>query len=164
MKKIIVVLASLFLLSKFSNAQFYFGEAAPAKLNNEAVGVVTAFLEAVKAKNRDKVILQLDPQVEWEQPGNNSASGTKKGTADVLKMFGVLLKISEHTLVLAEVKTMAVNGNMVACLLRWTATQPNGKVLDVDNIDVYTVENGKITKARIFSANLQMEDEFWGKE
>ena len=38
-----------------------------------------------------------------------------------------------------------------------------GNSLDVDNIDVYRVEDGKIVKATIYSADLQQENLCWGK-
>ena len=56
--------------------------------------------------------------------------------------------MSASTLKLTDVKVMAVNGNRVACLLHWNAVQPTGKVLDVDNIDVYTIKDGKIIKVK----------------
>jgi len=59
---------------------------------------------------------------------------------------------------------MAVNGNSVACLLHWNAVQPTGKVLDVDNIDVYIIKDGKIIKVKIFSADIEKENDFWGND
>ena len=40
---------------------------------------------------------------------------------------------------------------------------PAGAVLDVNNIDVYTVENGKIVEATVYSEDIAQEDNFWGK-
>jgi ketosteroid isomerase-like protein len=36
-------------------------------------------------------------------------------------------------------------------------------VLDTDNIDVYTVEDGKIVAAKIYMEDVEQEDAFWGK-
>jgi ketosteroid isomerase-like protein len=46
-------------------------------------------------------------------------------------------------------------------VLRWKASRP-GAQLDTDNIDVYTVENGKIVAAKIYMADMAQEDAFWG--
>jgi hypothetical protein len=35
------------------------------------------------------------------------------------------------------------------------------KKLDVDNIDVYTIEKGKIVKAIVYSADLEKENQYW---
>ena len=74
-----------------------------------------------------------------------------------------MIEASAHTLKLADIKQLTVNGNQVACLVRWKAAQPGGGVLDVNNIDVYTVENSKIVEATIYSEDIAQEDEFWGK-
>jgi ketosteroid isomerase-like protein len=78
-------------------------------------------------------------------------------------MVGKMFELSANTLRLTDIKTVSVNGNKVACLLHWNAAQPAGGILDVDNIDVYTVENGQITKADIFTADLESENHFWGE-
>jgi uncharacterized protein len=78
-------------------------------------------------------------------------------------MFKGFLEHTAYTLTLAEVEVMTVNGNQVACLLRWKANTPDGKALDVKNIDVYTIRNGKIINAVIYSADPGAEDAFWGK-
>jgi hypothetical protein len=70
---------------------------------------------------------------------------------------------SAKTITLAEIKFLSATGNSVACLLRWKAAQPTGVVLDVENIDVYTIENGKIVNVKVYSADLEQEDKFWGR-
>jgi ketosteroid isomerase-like protein len=129
----------------------------------QALQVVTSFLEAVKEMSHAKAFPLLDSMIQWDQPGNNRFSGVKKGTNEVFGMFKGFLNMSASTLRLTEIKVLAVNGNQVACHLHWSATQPPGSILDVDNIDVYTVENGKILKAVVYSANINSEDRFWLK-
>ena len=129
----------------------------------EALQIVNAFLEAVKEKSHAKAFPLLDSMIQWDQPGNNRFSGLKKGSSEVFGMFRGFLNMSASTLQLTEIKVLAVNGNQVACHLHWSATQPPGGVLDVDNIDVYTVENRKIVKAVVYSADINNEDRFWLK-
>ena len=57
----------------------------------------------------------------------------------------------------------ASNGNTIICVLHWTATQPTGNILDVRNVDVYTVDNGRIILAKIYSEDIDQENAFWGK-
>ena len=129
----------------------------------EALQIVNKFLEAVKEKSHAKALPLLDSMIQWDQPGNNRFSGLKNGSSEVFGMFRGFLNVSASTLQLTEIKVLAVNGNQVACHLHWSATQPPGGVLDVDNIDVYTVENGKIVKAVVYSADINSEDRFWLK-
>jgi len=125
--------------------------------------VATAFLQAVQQKDHAAAVGLLDEQVQWFQPGNNRFSGNKQNRKEVVALFKGFHELSASTLQLVHVSTIAVNGNQVACLLRWKAVQPTGKVLEVDNVDVYTIEAGKIKKAVVFSADEKKEDEFWGK-
>lgn len=132
-------------------------------MTNEAKQVVTEFLTAVQQVNTKKLAALLHADVRWSQPGNNSVSGIKQSTAEVFQMVGKMFVLSANTLRLAEIKSMSVNSNKVACLLNWKATNHAGNTLDVDNIDVYTVSQGKITEVEIFTADEAKEDQFWGE-
>jgi ketosteroid isomerase-like protein len=132
-------------------------------MENEAKKVVTEFLTAVQHGDTQKLAALIHPDVEWSQPGNNSISGIKRSSAEVFQMVGKMYELSDNTLMLTGVKSIGVNGNNVACLIHWNAAQPSGGVLDIDNIDVYTVENGQITKANIFTADEAKENQFWGE-
>ncbi len=130
-------------------------------MKTEAQNVVVEFLTAVQQGNNEKLPALLDANIQWRQPGTNQISGNKKSINEVFTMVGKMFEISANTLRLTEIKTIGVNGGQVACLLHWTATRPDGLVLDVDNIDVYTVENGKISQVFIYAVDLASEDLFW---
>ena len=125
--------------------------------------VVREFLFAVQQHDPEKAKSLLHPQVQWEQPGNNRLSGTKRSADEVMAMGRAMAERSEKTAQLVSIEQCGTNGNTVAVRLRWTAAQPTGNVLDVGNVDIYTVENGKITHARIYSEDIFQEDRFWGK-
>lgn len=132
-------------------------------MRNQALNAVNEFLTAVQKGDNQKLGALLHPDVKWEQPGNNKLSGNKRNITEVFQMVGGMFEASANTLALTDIKVLAVNGNSVAALIHWKATAPGGKVLDVDNIDVYTVENGQIVHAKIYTADAEMEDTFWGK-
>lgn len=130
-------------------------------MKNEAKSVVSAFLTAVQNGDNEKLATLLHPSVIWSQPGENQISGIKKSNAEVFQMVGKMFELSANTLRLTDITMIGANGNKASCVLRWTASQPNGNTMEVDNIDVYTVENGQIVQAEIFSADLEKENEFW---
>ena len=131
-------------------------------MKNEAKEVVTEFLKAVQVADIEQLNTLLHPAVEWNQPGNSRISGIKRSSAEVFQMVGKMFELSANTLKLTGIKSVCISGNRVACLLHWNASQPAGGILDVDNIDVYTVENGKIIKVEIFTADEAKEELFWG--
>ncbi|WP_172335794.1 nuclear transport factor 2 family protein [Mucilaginibacter sp. SG564] len=131
-------------------------------MKNEAKQVVTNFLNAVQVADIEQLNALLHPDVQWSQPGNSRISGIKHSSNEVFQMVGKMFELSANTLKLTDIKSICVSGNKVACLLHWNAAQPAGGILDVDNIDVYTVENGKIIKVEVFTADESKEEMFWG--
>ena len=123
--------------------------------------VVQNFLAAVQQGNMPQVAAALHPQVQWSQPGNNRFSGLKTSREEVFQMVGGMYEVSANSLNLTKVEVVGTNGNAVACQLRWQAAHVFGSALDVDNIDVYTVEQGVITRVQVFTADAQQEDYFW---
>jgi ketosteroid isomerase-like protein len=132
-------------------------------MTNQPADVVTRFLTAVQRGDQAQLAALVAPNIHWSQPGRHRFAGLKKSSQEVFQMVGVMLEASAGTLRLTDVKPLTVNGNQVACLMHWQAVLPGGGTLDVDNIDVYTVEDGKLVAATIFSADLRQEDEFWGR-
>lgn len=130
-------------------------------MEKQTLQVVTEFVQAVQQLNFEKLGALLHPDISWEQPGNNRFSGTKKSSGAVFEMVGGMFSVSENTMSLADVKTIAVNGDQASVVLTWKASRP-GATLHTDNVDVYTVKDGQIVAAKIFAEDIQQEDFFWG--
>src|SRR3569832_1167625 len=116
-------------------------------MKNQAKEVVTRFLVAVQNGDTQVLAGLLHPEVEWNQPGENQIYSIRQSSAEVFAMVGKMFELSENTKRLTDIKSVAVNGDNVACLLHWNASKSSGLTLDVDNIDVYVVKNGKIVHA-----------------
>ncbi|RPE14174.1 nuclear transport factor 2 family protein [Chitinophaga lutea] len=131
-------------------------------MKNQALQTVQQFLAAVQQFDVPQLQALLHPAVKWQAPGSNRFSGEKQNAGEVFEMVGGMMAASGNTFSLAEIKSVAVNGNRVACVLRFTASR-EGAVMDTDNTDVYTVENGQITAVEAFATEPEKEDAFWGK-
>ena len=130
-------------------------------METQSMKIVRDFLTAVQQGNQAKLASLIHPSIEWNQPGTNRFSGTKKSSSEVFQMVGGMFAATDNSLAMTEIKALTANGNSVACLIHWKAVQSIGGILDVDNIDVYTVENGQITKAVVYSADIDQENTFW---
>jgi len=160
MKKFIILISSVALtFSVYAQGNSEISE-SPAL---EPVKVVKEFLNAYREGNHEKVNSLFHPDVVWIQPGDNRISGVKKSRTELNQMGGKMVEISAQTIRLTDVKIFSATGNTVVCILHWKAVQPTGNILDIDNIDEYTVENGKIIMAKIFSEDIAKENRFWGK-
>lgn len=133
-----------------------------ATMNNSAKETVMTFLHAVQQGDNATLAALLHPEVQWEQPGNNKTSGIKTNAGEVFGMVGHMFAATGNTLRLTHIGQASVQGNRVAVPLHWQSTAPAGEPLDVGNIDVYTVEAGKITAVTVFSADPEHEDRVWG--
>ena len=132
-------------------------------MENKAINVVSEFLTAVQTGNMEKVASMVHPEIIWSQPGANAVSGIKTSAAEVFEMVSKMFHHSNNTLALTDVKVLAQNGESVACLVHWKATQSAGRSLDIDNIDVYSIKDGRIRETTVYSADIEQENEFWGK-
>jgi len=154
----LIMVLMLFALSTFGQPNV-----PQESVNSDPSVLIKEFFDAYRAHNREKVSSMMHPDILWTQPGNNRLSGVKKSREEVKAMGKLMAELSAKTIELADIKVLNATGNSVACLLRWKAVQPTGNVLDVENIDIYTIENGLIVNAKIYSADLIQEDKFWGK-
>lgn len=130
-------------------------------MKNQAKTIVTEFLTAVQTGNNERLGALLSPEIRWHQPGANNVSGIKNSAGEVFAMVGKMFELSANSLRLTEIKSIATNGNEVTCLLRWQASKADGSQLDVENIDLYTVENGQIVNTRVFTTDEEAENAFW---
>jgi uncharacterized protein len=159
MKRILFILTLFATKSAFAQVD----NAAQQETIASPLQVVRDFLTAYMEHNHEKFTSLLHPDVIWVQPGDNRVSGVKKSKTELLQMGAKLSELSARTLKLVDVEYYSPQGNTVVCILHWTAAQPTGNILDVRNIDVYTVEDGKIILAKVFSRDILQEDRFWGK-
>lgn len=130
-------------------------------MENQSMQVVKQFLTAVQNGDNGKLNMLLDDNIQWHQPGNNLISGLKKSKAEVFEMVGMMFALSNNTLRLTEIKSISANANSVAALLLWKASKPGADDLEVANIDVYEIVDGKIITAKIYSADIGKENSFW---
>lgn len=135
---------------------------APLSNSKKSIEVVKNFIAAIQTDHK-KIPALLDSAMTWHQPGNNQLSGVRNNLTEVYQLFAGFNQLSAGTLTLADWKILGVNGNQVACRMRWKAAQPTGRVLDVDNIDVYTIHGGKITRVVVYTSDPEQEDTFWMK-
>jgi uncharacterized protein len=132
--------------------------------SSEPLEVVKQFLTAYASGDHTKFASLIHPEVIWIQPGDNRISGVKTSKTELLQMGAKMAELSAGTIKLTDVKYFSANGNTVVCILHWKGVQPPGGILDVDNIDVYTVEGDKIIMAKIFSQDIEQENRFWGNK
>jgi ketosteroid isomerase-like protein len=101
----------------------------------------------------------LSEDVVWHGPGNNPLSGEYRGRDAVFAMFARTAELSGGTLRI-ELHDVLANDEHAVALLRETASR-QGKELDLLEVTVYHVSNGKATEVWACPYDQRVSDEFW---
>lgn len=147
-----VILLALSLTTMSANAQ---------SSNNQEVEVVNKMLQAFGTGNMDTLKLTLSDSTVWNYNGSALIpySGTYKGKDEVVKFIGSIVSNVEILdfkvdQIIASRKTVVVFGSEKQKIKK------NGKILEQKWVQVYTVENGLITKMEEFANTAYSEKLF----
>lgn len=124
--------------------------------------IISAYLEALGKGDVGAAFSLFSPEAQWHQPGTHQFSGVKSGVEAIGKMLGGMMEATQGTFVLKPNGNLMVNGNMAALPVRFTGTIEDRNI-DMTGIDLFEVNEGKITSVWLFSGDQELEDKFWGK-
>lgn len=96
----------------------------------------------------------------WTVSGSGPASGTTKGMAGVLKNFGDIMEWTQGTYDADPVDYLGSDEHVVN-LSHVTASRPDGRRLDVDELVVFKVRGGKLAEAQHMAYDEQAWDDFF---
>jgi ketosteroid isomerase-like protein len=125
------------------------------------LAVVGKYFDALSAKDFPTVSGLFAEDIVWHQPGDNQFSGTHRGAAEVNKMIGGMMTVSEGTFELAVTGTPMTNGSLVAVPVRFSGKR-TGAAMSQDGVDLLRVDGDRIAEVWLFSADPPAEDAFWG--
>lgn len=124
--------------------------------------IVLAYLEALGKGDIPAAFSFFSPNAKWHQPGSHQFSGVKSGIDAIGKMLGGMMEATQGTFTLKPNGNLMVNGNMAALPVRFSGTIEDRKI-DMTGVDLFEVQEGKVTGVWLFSEDQDLEDEFWGK-
>ena len=104
--------------------------------------IFNAYNQALIAGDFPGVFETMADDVIWHQPGTHSISGT----------------------VVGKVVTNWVSDNkdLIAANVTFLGTRADGTELNMNGIDLFRIEDGKIKEVWLFSSDQAEEDSFWG--
>lgn len=129
--------------------------------NSKEVEVVNKMLQAFGTGNMEALKLTLSDSTVWNYNGSDLIpySGTYKGKKEVVKFIGNI--VSNVEILDFKVEQILNNGNTVVVLgSEKQKIKHNGKILEQKWVQVYTVENGLITKMEEFANTAYSEKLF----
>lgn len=101
----------------------------------------------------------LDDDIVWHHPGSSPLAGDHKGKEGVMGFFARIIQETGGTFK-NEVHDILGNDQHVVAMFHITADR-NGKRLDQNVINVFHVNEGKLTERWLLAEDLNSFDDFW---
>ena len=123
--------------------------------------IFNAYNQALIAGDFPGVFETMADDIVWHQPGTHSISGTVVGKD---KLGTHLAAFAEKTNGTFKVITNWVSDNkdLIAANVTFLGTRADGTELNMNGIDLFRIEDGKIKEVWLFSSDQAEEDSFWG--
>jgi len=123
-------------------------------MSQQNIEVVKRGYEAFSDGDVETVMSVFDDNLEWVQPGESTISGIYRGKGE----FGEYLRrLAEKAVAVRALSFMAV-GDTVVAFTEVTAGNEMG-----EDADVYTLRDGRIVRAQIYTDTAMMERVFGRK-
>ena len=130
-------------------------------MSKQNLEVFNQYNEGLINGDFDAVFASLADDIKWHQPGNNSSSGIVTGKELLGAHLGKFAELSNGTFKVIT-NWVSDNANFVAANVTFLADRGNGDILNMNGIDLFRIESGKIKEVWLFSSNQAMEDAYWG--
>jgi ketosteroid isomerase-like protein len=101
----------------------------------------------------------FDEEAVWHEAGSGQISGDFKGRDQILEMLAKATELAGGTLRL-DVHDVVANDNHVVGLHHTTATR-EGRHLDISEVLVFHLRDGRVIEAWHAASNLYAFDHFW---
>ena len=129
-------------------------------MSKDAMSVFNTYNEALIKGDFAGAFEVMADDIKWHQPGNNPLSGVIAGKQALGAHLGKFAEKSNGTFKVIT-NWASNNGCFVAANVTFVAEHSNGDKLDMNGIDVFKIENGKIQEVWLFSSKQDIEDDFW---
>ena len=96
----------------------------------------------------------------WHAPGRNQLAGDFRGKEEVFGSFQKVAELSGGSFKL-EIHTVLADDEHAAVLAR-AMGQREGRTLDDNSVQIFHVNDGKVTEQWLYPGDAYAADEFWG--
>jgi ketosteroid isomerase-like protein len=123
-------------------------------MSQHNIEVVKRVYEAVSAGDVETVMSLFDDNLEWVEPGESTISGIYRGKGE----FGEYLRRLAEKAVAVRTLNFMADGDTVVAFTEVTAGNEMG-----EDAGAYTLRDGKIVRAQIYTDTAMMERVFGRK-
>lgn len=129
-------------------------------MNQDNVARLRQGYEAFEKGDLDTLRDLMSPDIVWHAGGNNPLSGDYKGMDELFGYFGKLFEITEGVLS-QEIHDVLANDEHAIALTKVSARRPDGRTMDMNQVGVFHVADGKVTEAWVLPQDSRAADEFF---
>jgi uncharacterized protein len=97
----------------------------------------------------------------WTVPGSSSVAGTYRGRTEILRFLASLRRRTDETYSSRLVDALG-SDDRAAALYRASGTR-NGITLDIDQVLLFTIENGVVTEIVALPSDPEAFERFWAE-
>lgn len=129
-------------------------------MKKEVMEVFNSYNEALAKGDFAAVFHVMADDIQWHQPGSNPMSGVIIGKEALGAHLGKFGEKSNGTFQVVT-NWASSNENFVAANVTFIADRGDGDVLNMNGIDLFRIEDGKIQEVWLFSSDQVIEDSYW---
>jgi ketosteroid isomerase-like protein len=115
---------------------------------------------AFATRDMDTLGVVFHPEVVWIHHNDDRFKGAKAGWPAVAAFFGESGELTAGTLHVEPTTTMS-SGDLVTVLARVTATRPDGRLLDDQQVLLFRLEDGRAVQVDQYIGEPAAVEAFW---
>ena len=116
--------------------------------------------DAFSSGDMDTLNQLFADDIKWHSPGNNQLTGDYEGKDQVFQLFGKTLELTGGSFKIELHDVLANDEHAVA--LTKVRGEREGRTLDQNSVQVFHIEDGKVTESWLHPEDAAAADEFWG--
>ena len=129
-------------------------------MSKQTLEVFNKYNEGLISGDFAAVFAVLSDDVKWHQPGSHSLSGTIQGKEALGAHLAKFMEKSNGTFKVIT-NWVSDNNELVAANVTFLANRGDSDVLDMNGIDLFRIQDGKIQEVWLFSSDQETENNFW---
>jgi len=128
---------------------------------DENAAIMRRAYEAFNSGDMDTLVELFDESAVWHTPGRSWPGNEYQGREATLAYFGRLGQETGGTFQAELQQDLLADDDGHVVAIQRSRAERDGKQLDVDNLIVFQLEDGRITDGREHFHDLYAWDEFW---
>ncbi|EHG12185.1 MULTISPECIES: nuclear transport factor 2 family protein [Streptococcus] len=129
-------------------------------MKNEIISVFELYADSLSKGDFKTTFETISDDIVWHMGGNSPLSGVVKGKKELEERLAEFGRKSNGTFRVVT-NWYASNDCFVAASVVSVAEKSEGNKLNMEGVDIFKIENGKIQEVWTFAKNQELEDEYW---